>query len=162
MKFYIVNIDSQNREFVVRYVSENWGSTVIVTRGTVHQVEELPGFIALVDGEVKGIVLYSLYECECEIVLLDVLIGNCGIGSALIEKISDIASQSHCKRVWLITTNDNIDVVRFYQKRGFDLVALHRYAVRESRRIKPQIPLLGMHSIPINHVIEFEKLIQSS
>ena len=59
----------------------------------------------------------------------------------------------------MIATNDNIRALRFYQKRGFDLVSIYRFAVNESRKLKPQIPLLGVDDIPILHEIEFEKLL---
>lgn len=36
------------------------------------------------------------------------------------------AVECGCKRLWLITTNDNVDAFRFYQTRGFVLVKIHR------------------------------------
>ena len=40
-----------------------------------------------------------------------------------------------------ITTNDNVDGLRFYQRRRFRLVALHAGAVDRSRAtLKPEIP----------------------
>jgi RimJ/RimL family protein N-acetyltransferase len=59
-------------------------------------------------------------------------------------------------RVWLITTNDNTAALRFYQRLGFDLVALHRDAVDAARSIKPSIPLVGNDGIPIRHELELE------
>jgi acetolactate synthase regulatory subunit len=61
--------------------------------------------------------------------------------------------------VWLITTNDNPSAIRLYQKRGFDIIALHVNAVRESRKIKPEIPLKGYDDIPILYEIEFERML---
>jgi GNAT superfamily N-acetyltransferase len=159
MKLDIASINDEDREFIVRYISRNWGSSVIVTRGKVHRTEELPGFVALMDREIKGIVTYNIYESDCEIVSLDNLSERCGVGSSLIEKVTSIAQQNHCRKIWLITTNDNVHAIRFYQIRGFDLVALHRFAVNEARRIKPQIPFIGIDDIPILHEIEFEKVL---
>jgi hypothetical protein len=56
-----------------------------------------------------------------------------------------------------VTTNDNAPAIRFYQRRGWDLVALHRDAVNESRRLKPEIPATGVDGIPIRHELEFER-----
>jgi RimJ/RimL family protein N-acetyltransferase len=70
-----------------------------------------------------------------------------------------VARLHGCKRVWLITTNDNTHAIRYYQKRGFDLVAIHRNAIDASRKIKPQIPLTGFDGIPILHEIEFEMML---
>jgi len=156
MKFQIERIDAGTRKFVIDYISNNWGSNIIVTKGKVHNAEELPGFVALVDGEVKGSITYNIENNECEIVSLGSLQENIGIGSELINRVVNEAKNNGCKRVWLITTNDNIHAIRFYQKRGFDMVALHRNAINESRKIKPQIPLTGIDGIPILHEIEFE------
>lgn len=156
MEFTITSIDTGTRKFVVDYIGKNWGSSIIVTRGKVHKAETLPGFVALVDGKVKGIITYHIEKDECEIVSLDSLYENHGIGSALIVRVIREARANGCKRVWLITTNDNTHAIRFYQKRGFDMVAVHRNAINESRKIKPQIPLTGIDGIPILHEIEFE------
>ncbi|MNV93512.1 hypothetical protein D3C71_1882140 [compost metagenome] len=58
--------------------------------------------------------------------------------------------------MWLITSNDNTRAIRFYQKRGLDLKAVHRDAITEARKLKPSIPLIGMDGIPIRHELEFE------
>lgn len=158
MKFRIVNIDIDTKNFVVDYIGRNWGSSIVVTRGKIHKVAELYGFVALEEGEVKGIITYNIENNECEIVSLDSLCENCGIGSALVEQVVIEATAHGCKRVWMITTNDNTHALRYYQKRGFDLVAIHRNAINESRKIKPQIPLIGFDGIPILHEIELEKL----
>src|SRR5690606_24303545 len=85
-------------------------------RGKVHNAEHLPGFVVLADGEVKGIITYNIENDECEIVSLDSLHENCGIGSALINQAINEASTNRCKRVWLITTNDNVHAIRFTKK----------------------------------------------
>jgi L-amino acid N-acyltransferase YncA len=79
-----------------------------------------------------------------------------GIGSKLIEQVIEEARTRGCKRLFLITTNDNLNALGFYQKRGFEIAAVHRGAVNESRKIKPGIPLVGYHSIPLRDEIELE------
>jgi GNAT superfamily N-acetyltransferase len=74
----------------------------------------------------------------------------------LIDAVRQEAQRAGCKRLWLITTNDNLTALRFYQRRGFVLVAVHRNAVELSRKLKPQIPLIGEHGIPIRDEIELE------
>ncbi|WP_208896861.1 GNAT family N-acetyltransferase [Streptomyces incarnatus] len=64
-------------------------------------------------------------------------------------------------RLWLVTTNDNVRDLRFYQRYGFDLVAVHRDAVARSRALKPTIPRLGMDGIPIRHELELELRLSS-
>ena len=59
-------------------------------------------------------------------------------------------------RLWLVTTNDNLDALRFYQRRGLRITAVAAGAVDEARKIKPGIPLLGDHGIAIRDEITLE------
>jgi len=62
-----------------------------------------------------------------------------------------------CERIWLVTTNDNLEALRFYQRRGFVLSALRPGAVDEARRgLKPQISAVGEFGIPIRDELELE------
>ena len=79
-----------------------------------------------------------------------------GIGTLLIKAVAEAAKAQGCKRLWLITTNDDTNAIRFYQKKGFVLVALHVNAIEKSRELKPSIPLVGMDGIPILHELEYE------
>jgi ribosomal protein S18 acetylase RimI-like enzyme len=79
-----------------------------------------------------------------------------GVGTALIHAVEEEAERQGCRRAWLITTNDNREAIRFYQRRGWDWVAFHRDAVTRGRRLKPEISELGAFGIPIRHELEFE------
>jgi RimJ/RimL family protein N-acetyltransferase len=70
--------------------------------------------------------------------------------------VSNIALKAGCRRIWLITTNDNTAALRFYQKKGFSLVAVHRNAIERSRQLKPEIPETGNDGIPLRDEIELE------
>lgn len=155
----IAPVGDADRSLINDLITENWGSTVIVSRGRIHNADSLPGYVALVNGEIQGVIIYSIENGQCEIVILDSLLEKQGIGSALVKKVVDTARKAGCTRVWLITSNDNIHAVRFYQKRGLDLVAVHRNAIVEARKIKPQIPIKGFDNIPLKHEIEFEILL---
>lgn len=63
------------------------------------------------------------------------------------------------QKIILVTTNDNINAIRFYQKTGFDMAHLFRNALDISRKLKPEIPLIGENVIPLRHEIEFELLL---
>ena len=81
-----------------------------------------------------------------------------GVGTALIAKVKRVATHAGCNRLWVITTNDNVDALRFYQRRGFRLAALHRGAVDEGRvRLKPEIPGVGDYRIPLRDELELEQ-----
>jgi GNAT superfamily N-acetyltransferase len=110
---------------------------------------------------IKGMILYSICNGECEIVLLESFEENRGIGSMLTEETIKTAKACGCSRIWLITTNDNTKAMRFYQKRNFDMKAIHHDSISASRQLKPEIPLYGNDGIPILHEIEFEYMLQA-
>lgn len=139
-----------------RIVADRWGSTVIVSRGVVHNLERLPGFVAKCGELVQGLVTYHCQAGECEVVSLDSFVENKGVGGLLLDSVVATAKSAGCRRVWLITTNDNVRAIRYYQKRGFNMKSLHRNAIEVSRSLKPEIPIHGSDGIPILHELEFE------
>lgn len=110
--------------------------------------------------EPVGLATYHLDGDSCEIVTLDSLVEGRGIGSALVAEIEKAATAAGCRRLWLVTTNDNLAALRFYQKRGFVLVAVHPNALEQSRQLKPSIPTVGVDGIPLRDEIELEMLLK--
>ncbi len=155
----ILPINAGDREWVAQFIFEHWGSNKAISRGVVHFPQNLPGFVALYEGEKVGLVTYKILDESCELVTINSTHPSSVIGTALIEAVMDIAQKAGCKRLWLITTNDNMNALRFYQKRGFELVAIHRNALDISRRLKPEISLIGNDGIPLRDEIELEMML---
>jgi ribosomal protein S18 acetylase RimI-like enzyme len=149
-------LEQQDARWVARLTGEYWGSEKVVAHGAVFYPAELPGFVAEEAGEPRGWLTYHLEGTACEIVTLASLLEGQGVASALIEALRDEARAAGCRRLWLVTTNDNTHALRFYQRRGFRLVALRPDAMAASRRLKPEIPLLGEDDIPIRDELELE------
>lgn len=149
-------ITDADRAWLADQLEQEWGSTVMVSRGVLHQPAQLPGFILFDDDQPVGFITYHIANGACEVVTINALKSGLGIGSQLITAVKEEAHANNCHRLWLITTNDNIDALRFYQKRGFTMAALHRNAIVESRKLKPSIPEIGNYGIPIRDEIEFE------
>jgi ribosomal protein S18 acetylase RimI-like enzyme len=139
---------------------KNWGDEFIVVRGVVYRPEKLDGFIAYNGPDCVGEITFTFSDGECEIVTLDSECEGQGLGTRLINEVVEEARRQNCRRVFLITTNDNLNALGFYQKRGFELVKIHRGAVNESRRIKPSISLIGMNNIPLRDEIELEIMLK--
>jgi GNAT superfamily N-acetyltransferase len=158
----ILQINADDLEWVAQFMFAHWGSNQVVSRGVIYYPQDLPGFVAMYDGEKVGLVTYTIVDESCEIVTLNSTHPSSGIGTALIEAARDIAIKSGCKRLWLITTNDNMKALRFYQKRGFVLVAIHRNALEVSRRLKPGISLIGYDGIPLRDEIELEMILNDT
>lgn len=106
--------------------------------------------------ELVGAATFEIRDRECELVTLDAFRQGEGVGSALLESVVDRAAHEQCRRLWLITTNDNLRALRFYQRRGLRLAAVYPGAVEESRRVKPSIRLVGEYGIPIRDELELE------
>lgn len=155
--FTIHPLTSDDRAWVARFCEEHWGSDLMIMHGMQLYISQQEGFVARDSaGEVVGLVTYRIEGQECEITSIDSLREGMGIGSALIEAAKAAAQTAGCTRLFLITTNDNLDALRFYQRRGFVLSKLYRNAVEESRKLKPQIPQIGSFGIPIRDEIELE------
>ncbi len=148
-----------DRDWVEAFIQEYWGAPVVVSRGRIHEVAALAGFAARRSGQVIGLVTYHIEGLSCEVVSLDSLEAGSGVGSALMGAVEAEARRQGCRRLWLITTNDNTPALRWYQKRGLRLAALHPGAIEHSRRLKPEIPLTGIDGIPIRDEIELEKIL---
>ncbi len=160
-RFTIQPIAETMRSEVAEMLITVWGSDRMVSRGKLWYPGELPGYFAIVDGKPAGLITYHIDNHQCEVVTLNSRIERCGIGSALLAAVQEAAREAGCERLWLITTNDNLPALRFYQKRGFRLASLYPNALEVSRKIKPEIPLTGLDGISLRDEIELEMPLDS-
>ena len=135
---------------------EQWGSDFMVVHNDVIRYDEVEGFIY---EDWAGVITFMIRGEECEITSLDSMSEGKGVGTALVGEVLRETKEKKCRRIFLITTNDNLHALGFYQRRRFELVAIHRGALNESRKIKPSIPLIGENNIPLRDEIELEILI---
>ena len=141
------------------FLLESWGSTMVARREELVDADKLPGLVALLDGRPTGLASYTAAAREWELVTIDAVIRGIGIGGALLRAVEALAVAANAGRIWLVTTNDNTAALRFYQRNGYDLTALHRNAVTRARLMrKPQIPL-SADGIPIRHELELERIL---
>lgn len=152
----ILASDERFRPSVNGYVRDEWGGPMIVTRGNLYDASLLPGFVAVEDGVLLGALIYRIEGEACEVAGLFSLAQGRGVAHALLGAAKKAAKEAGCRRLWLVTTNDNTHAIRFYQRYGFRLAAVHIGALREARRLKPSIPALGMDDIALEHEFEFE------
>ena len=149
-------IDQFDRKQIDAFIVRQWFSMQMVVHGESIDLSAAAGYYAIEGDEITGLITYRIIDDEMEILSLDSLRENEGIGTALLDKVAHKAAEVGCARIMLITTNDNLSALRFYQKRGFDMVKLYRNALEHSRKIKPEIPLIGENGIPLKHEIELE------
>ena len=137
-------------------IRSRWGSEIVVAKRRVFRPAELDGFAAFKGKDPIGLLTYRIEGFDCEIVTIDGTIEGAEVGTALIDAVKKIAKAKGCKRLWLITTNDNLNALGFYQKRSFRLVAPYPNALEASRKLKPEISLKAANGIPIRDELELE------
>ena len=153
----IERISNETRDLVNQFFIDNWFSTDMSIRGEIIDGTKLDGFLLQEDNTIIGLVTYTFFGDICEITSIDSKKENIGLGSALLKEVEKVAKDNNCKKMRLITTNDNMRALQFYQKRGYCLTKLYPNAMEEVRKVKPDIPELGDNDIPLRDEIELEK-----
>jgi N-acetylglutamate synthase-like GNAT family acetyltransferase len=156
MEFHVREAAERDRAWMLEVV-RGWGADFVISRGRKVFPADLPGFIAEDTGGKKiGLLTYEVVGDQCEVVTLDAFVQFSGIGTALLQECVDTARAAGCRRLWLITTNDNLNALRFYQRRDMTIAAIHINALEYSRKLKPSIPEVAPNGIPLRDEIEFE------
>ena len=141
---------------IVDLLARSWGSTTVIAHGVTYDAATLPALLAERRGRVAGLLTYDIVGDAFEVVSLDAVVRGSGAGTSLLEAAAEQAERAGLRRLWLITTNDNLDGLRFYQRRGMRLVRVTPGAVDESRKLKPGIPLVGDFGIEIHDELTLE------
>ena len=152
-------ISTSDRTLVDEFIRQQWYTTTMIIRGKEIDMTQTEGFYVKEQEDIIGLITYFVSDDVLEVTSLNSLRENQGIGSKLVDAVIREAKDRKLKKILVVTTNDNINAIKFYQKRGFDMARLYHNALDISRKIKPEIPLIGDHSIPLRHEIEFELLI---
>ena len=147
---------SADRAWSAGLLDEHFGSTRVVRLGVVRDAAELPGLVCEQDGEPVGLLTYAIDGAALEVVTIGAMRRHRGVGTTLLDSVVELAGRAGCERVWLITTNDNLDALRFYQRRSFRIVAVHRGGADRARTVKPSMSLLGAYDIPMRDELELE------
>lgn len=153
----VVPLRESAREWARTILEQRWGGPGIERLGERIDATALPGYVAFQGEEPVGLVTYQMSPDETEVVTLDSLTPGCGVGSALLHAVEGVAKASGARRVFLYTTNDNLDAMRFYQRRGYRFVRVFHDAITKAREAKPSIPAIGLQGIPLLDEIEFAK-----
>lgn len=148
-------VEAGDLDEVTRVLTDSWGGRTVVAHGEEVDAGALPGFIAHENGELAGLITYRMTEERWEIITIDAVIPGRGVAAKLLDNVANKAKAAGVRSLWLVTTNDNTHALRFHQRYGFDLVALHRFAIDAARAIKPGIPATA-DGIPIRHELELQ------
>jgi len=158
----ITSINRTNRHVVNEVILNTYGSSIMQTKDKSHILNSLPGFIVIKNSQILGIALYDIAQKSYEIVAMTSFISNTGIGSMLLQKSIETAHHKECEKIWLVTTNDDLESLSFFQKRKFELVKIHRHSITRLREESEEetIPIIGNHGIPLKHELELVRMIK--
>jgi protein-L-isoaspartate O-methyltransferase/GNAT superfamily N-acetyltransferase len=137
--------------WISNLLRERWGAATVVVHGEVIDAAQLP---ALVAEPRRGLATYRRLGGEAELVTLDAVPPGSGTGTALLEALTRKLGADGCARLWLTMTNANLSALQFYLRRGFRLNQVRPGAVDRARELKPSIPLVGEHGIPLHDELD--------
>ncbi len=153
------DLGPDDRAWAEEVLADNLGGTRMVARlGELIDPLRLDGLVAEADGRAIGLAtVLEDPERGMELVTLHAEPRGRGAGTALLETAWHVAAASGHHRLWLVTTNDNLQALHFYLRRGMRVAAVHEAAVEGDRGLKPEIPAFnGDNGLPIRDVIELE------
>lgn len=147
-----------DQPWIAEMLTGAFASTRVVSRGRlVEDASRLEGFAVESDGRPVGCAMWQVDDDgDAELVAIVTTYRGAGAGTALLDAVVAHARDEGWKRLWLVTTNDNTDALRMYQRAGWEWVDWHRDSVSAARDLKPELPATGAHGIAIRHEIEME------
>jgi hypothetical protein len=131
-------------------LAEAWGLPILM-RG---RAWDLGVCDCLIAGDFAGLLAFSREERPiAEVVAINAFEPQRGVGTALMAALPSHLGPGFAQ-ARLGTTNDNLDALRFYQRRGWRLAAIRPGAMEAARAIKPTIPLVGHYGLPLRDEID--------
>lgn len=159
-KYTIKTAAKADFEWIKELYRQYWSGDICVSRGKVQKVDDFTGgFVAETGGQNTGFVTYTITGPEMEITGIVSLKEKSGTGSALVKAVIELAKKQQIKKVCLVTTNDNLNGIGFWQKRGFKFVKVYPGSMEYVRKIKPAVPLIGENGIPLRDELELEMIL---
>jgi 2-oxo-4-hydroxy-4-carboxy-5-ureidoimidazoline decarboxylase len=137
--------------------SESGGTRMIARLGRLLDPLAFPGLVAELGGKPVGLAtLAPSAGGSLEVLTLHASVRGRGVGAHLLDAARTAAASRGSRRLWLVTTNDNLDAIRFYLRWGMHVAQVHTGAVARDRRLKPSISVLNRdNGIPITDLVEF-------
>ena len=144
-------------DYIAAELHKHWHSLSIWSLGNIFDASKLPALIAWNGNDRAGHLTYVLHpgKSQMEVITLSSNAVSRGVGTLLLQSAVNLAQSMGCLRIFLTTTNDNLNAIGFYQKRGWTLAKYHSESISHARLIKPEIPLIGENNIPLWDELEY-------
>ncbi len=139
--------------------SKALGGPVVACNGSLVDLRAHPARIAVRDGARAGFAVHAKGS-QVELLAIRALIPGQGVGTALVEDLVAIAKDEGARSIAVETTNDNLDALRFYQRRGFHLTDCRIGGFADVRRLKGldrDVPYLGVGGVEIRDIFRLER-----
>lgn len=149
----------EDREWAATLLGETGGGMAQVARyGELLNPLEHEGIVAELDGRPVALLTVNESAKGLEVLTLHSEVRGVGAGTRLLETALRVAVASHAPRLWLVTTNDNVNAIRWYLRRGMHVAGVHPGGADADRaRIKPEIPRTNPESgILVRDYVELE------
>ena len=155
MKIYKKDISISTTEEIKQVFIKEWGANYIVTKGKIINYNDVKGFSLKINNKILGLITYLVKDNEIEITSLNSFYQNIGVGTLLLNTVIEKLNDKY-KRIFLITTNNNKNALKFYKNRNFIIKNIFKNSINEARKIKPEIPKYDINGIEIKDEIELE------
>lgn len=121
-------------------------------------IDVLASGLGFVAGDLTGLLTYRVDGDALELTAIATAPRGRGTGTSLVDALVAAARYVRASRIWVVTTNDNLDALAFYEHRGFRVTTIRTGAIDEARRtLKSAIPLVGQHGIEMHDEIELTR-----
>jgi GNAT superfamily N-acetyltransferase len=108
------------------------------------------------DDKLQGLAFWTMRGNLALLAAVISLSRHKGVARALLDHVADLARANKASRLRAMTTNDNLDALRFYQLYGFRLTALFPNALDMLRALHPSLSREGLNGLPRRDSIELE------
>lgn len=147
---------NNDADTIKKIMEEGWGGEMLFIRGKEYYPAKMDGFVAIENNKIVGYLIYERQGDKYEIIVFEALQKFKGIGTLLLNAFKQFVKKNNSSKIVVMTTNDDLDALRFYQRRGFVICGIDINAMEKSRKIKPSIPMTGDYNMPLRDEIYLE------
>jgi hypothetical protein len=145
-----------DRRFLEELLRLRWSGGSVLLRGKLIAPTDVEALAAYDGDRLAGVATWRLEGKVIYLVTLNNISDQRGVGVALLDAVKQLGREKSAALLRCIVTNDNLNALGFYQRRGFRIVAVYPGAVDTLRTLKPSIPAIGAYRIPMRDEIELE------
>jgi GNAT superfamily N-acetyltransferase len=145
-----------DRAFLDELLRLRWSGGALMLRGKLVHPKDVEALAAYHDGRLAGVATWRLEGPVIYLATLNNITEQRGVGVALLDAMMKLGREKGSALLRVIVTNDNLNALGFYQRRGFRIVAAHPGAIDTIRTLLPNIPTMGANRIPMRDEIELE------